>query len=217
MKKDKRFYLSRRFDVFVFDWDGTLNSIRLVTRINEAIKRALGIWNRDSTIKDFRSMDYNLKRRLERKEEYKGDIVSVLADLLLIVSKPKLHNDSLELLKSLKRRGKKVAVLSNCGRHRLLSELSYLRITGYFDIITSAREIRAPKPNPTGLRAIAHFLGAKPGSVLYVGDMVDDVLTAKLAGMHSCAVADGFDSYHTLKSARPDYIFNGIEGLKAAL
>ena len=60
-------------DLFIFDWDGTLNSMRLTMRINEAVKRALGIWNRDSEIKDLGKMDHNLKKQLrgeERKHRY---------------------------------------------------------------------------------------------------------------------------------------------------
>ena len=217
MGKGKSMHIAKRFDVFIFDWDGTLNRLRMITRINERIKRILGIWNRDSEIKDFQSMDYNLKRRIEAREERKADIMSILSDVFLIFSKPKLHKDSVELLKELKRRGKGIALLSNERGHRLVGELTYLNLLDYFDIIVSARDIKAMKPNPTGIKAILHSLGTKPGSAIYVGDMADDMLTAKLAKTSSCAVADGFDSYHTLKSTDPDYIFEGIEGLKDAL
>ena len=99
----------------------------------------------------------------------------------------------------------------------MLSELSYLKIADYFDVIVSANDIKAMKPNPTGIKAILHFFKAKPGSAIYIGDMVDDIITAKLAKVTSCAVADGFDSHHKLKSIKPDYLFDGIESLKAAL
>ena len=217
MRNDKALHLSDKFDVFIFDWDGTLNNMRIITKLNESVKRALGIWNRDSSIKDFKGMDYNLKKRMGASEAYKNGLLSAVAELLLVLSKPRLHNDTLELLKTLKRRGKRIAILSNARSYRLLSELSYLKIADYFDVIISTRELKAMKPNPTGLKAILHFLKAKPGSALYVGDMVDDVLTAKLANVPSCAVADGFDSYHRLKSVKPDYLFSGIESLKEAL
>jgi phosphoglycolate phosphatase-like HAD superfamily hydrolase len=47
--------------------------------------------------------------------------------------------------------------------------------------------------------------------------MIDDILTAKLAHIHSCAVADGFDSYHKLRSIHPEYIYRSIEGLNKDL
>ena len=217
MRNDKSQHLLKKFDVFIFDWDGTLNSMRIITKVNESVKRALGLWNRDSSIKDFKGMDYNLKRRILARDEYKNDIVSIIAELFLTLSKPRLHKDAIELLDTLRKEGKRIAILSNARSYRLLSELSYLKIADYFDVIVSTREIKAMKPNPTGIKAILHSLGVKPGKAIYAGDMVDDVLTAKLARVSSCAVADGFDSYHRLKSTKPDYLFSGIESMKAAL
>jgi HAD superfamily hydrolase (TIGR01549 family) len=217
MRNDQSQHLLDKFDVFIFDWDGTLNNLRIITKLNETVKRALGIWNKDSSIKDFRSMEYDLKHKVQTEEMYKNRILSVIAELLLVLSKPRLHNDTLELLKTLKAKGKHVAVLSNARSYRLLSELSYLKVAKYFDVIVSANEIKAMKPNPTGIKAILHSLKAKPSSAIYIGDMVDDVIAAKLAKVTSCAVADGFDSHHKLKSVKPDYMFDGIESLKAAL
>jgi HAD superfamily hydrolase (TIGR01549 family) len=217
MTSSKRPHLSKEFDVFVFDYDGTLNDLRIVTRLNETAKRALGLWNKDSTIKDFKRMNYNLRNRMETREAYKNSIISILADFFMLLSKPRLHKDSVALLKELRRRNKRLALFSNERAHRLTSELAYLNILDYFEVIVSARDIRAMKPNPTGLRAIVQSMGVKPSSVLYIGDMVDDVLAAKLAHVPSCAVADGFDSAHTLKSMKPTYLFNSITNLKDAL
>jgi HAD superfamily hydrolase (TIGR01509 family) len=154
---------------------------------------------------------------VERNEEYKNGIMAFLADLLMVFSKPVLHKSTMKLLKELRRRGKKIAILSNERSYRLMSEITYLGIEDYFDVIVSAKHIMAMKPNPTGLKAILHSLKVKPGRAIFVGDMVDDILAAKLAGVTSCAVADGFDSRHKLKSMKPDYIFNGVEGLEEAL
>ena len=41
--------------------------------------------------------------------------------------------------------------------------------------------------------------------------MIDDVLTADLAKVDSCAVSDGFDSHAKLKSAGPKYLFRSLE------
>jgi HAD superfamily hydrolase (TIGR01509 family) len=217
MRNDKIKHLSDKFDLFVFDYDGTLNDLRIVTRLNETAKRALGLWNRDSTIKDFKRMDYNLRSRVERREEYKNSIISILADFFMLLSRPRLHKDSVALLSELRHRGKRLALFSNERAYKLANELSYLKILDYFEVIVSARDIRAMKPNPTGLKAIIQSMKVKPESTLYIGDMVDDILAAKLAKVPSCGVADGFDSYHTLKSMKPDYLFNSIEGLKEAL
>lgn len=213
MQKTK---LSRDIDLFIFDWDGTLSSMRLTLRANEAIKRALGIWNQDSSIKDVSHMDYNLKRQL-RGEERKLDTMTFLVEVFLRFSTPKLHNNSVKMLERLRSRDKRIAILSNGRSQRLIRDLKHTGVSKYFDSIVSARDIRAIKPNPTGIIAIMREFRAKPARTIYIGDMVDDVITAKLAHVHSCAIADGFDSYHTLKSSGPDYIFKSIEELSKAL
>lgn len=203
-------------DLFIFDWDGTLNSMRLTMWINESVKRALGIWNRDSSIKDIGKMDFDLKKRL-KDEGRKLDALTFLFEIFLSFSRPKLHNDTIELLEKLRRSRKKIAIFTNGRSQRLVKELKYLGITDYFDSIVSAREIHEIKPNPTGLKAILNTLKVRPERAVYMGDMVDDMITAKLIHVKSCAIANGFDSYHKLKSIRPDYIFRSIEELNRSV
>jgi Haloacid dehalogenase-like hydrolase len=47
----------------------------------------------------------------------------------------------------------------------------------------------APKPDPTGLRAVAEDLGVAPSACIYVGDSVGDFGAAAAAGMLSVGVA----------------------------
>lgn len=213
LKKGKDF---GNHELFIFDWDGTLNSMRLTMRVNETIKRSLHIWNKDSSIKDFTHVDYDLKKRL-KQEERKNNIQTFLFDILLNFSRPRLHNDSIELLKHLKDEGKKVALFSNGRSSRLAKEMRLLKVQDYFDSIVSARELNILKPNPTGIRLILSSLKVKPEKSVYIGDMCDDVITAKLAHVNSCGVANGFDSYHKLRSIHPDYLFKSIEELNKAI
>ncbi|MGH2638301.1 MAG: HAD family hydrolase [Rhabdochlamydiaceae bacterium] len=206
----------KKYDAFVFDWDGTLNNLRFTVWLNEKLKRALGIWNRDSSIKKISIKDHDLKRKMAA-DGIENDIAVPFVDLLMLFSKPRLHNDTKELLETLKRHKKRIAIFSNGRSSRLVRELTYAGIVDYFDVIVSAMEIKAMKPNPTGLKVIVKTLGVRPGRTLYIGDMTDDIIVAKLSKVGSCAVANGLDSRHSLKSMRPDYIFNNVEGLKRAL
>ena len=170
------------------------------------MKRALHLWNEDSDIKDIKGSDYDLKRKL-KNEERKNDIVTMMFDwVLTYVSRPLLHKDTIKMLEKLRKRGKKVAIFSNGSSKRVMREFRLLGITGYFDVIVSARDLHALKPNPTGLKLILKMTKTKAEKCVYIGDMVDDVLAAKLIKVDSCAVADGFDSYHKLKSIKPDYL-----------
>src|ERR1700733_3961437 len=166
----KKINLMKDFDLFVFDWDGTLNNMRVTMRVNEALKRALHIWNKDSGIKDFTHVDYDLKKKL-KSEERKNDFMTYLFDIFLNLSRPRLHKDTITLIKHLHKSGKKIAIFSNGRSHRVIRELKILGMEDYFDIIVSARDLHALKPNPTGLKAILISTKVKSNRCIYAGDM----------------------------------------------
>ena len=208
--------LAQKYKLFVFDWDGTLLYLRLPLAVNEAIKRALRLWN-VSAPKKLVDMRKSYKSGAMSEEKMKNHALVFVTDLIFMLSKPRLHNDTMKVLEALRKQHKQVALFSNAGRYRLTKELEYLGIKDYFKVVVSARDFHTTKPDPAGLKAILNTMNIAPGDAIYFGDMVDDIISAKLAKVASCAVADGFDSHHKLKSVEPDYIFDGIEGLKAAL
>jgi pyrophosphatase PpaX len=205
-----------RFDAFIFDWDGTLNSMRILLRANEKLKRALHAWNRDEAIKRIESNRAQLRQKVAIEEE-KNIAEAFLFDAFLLFSRPRLHNGTIEVLSLLKKNRKKVAIFSNASRYRITKELRMAGIETMFDLVASAKDTGTAKPDPTGLRGTVRMLHSNPERTLYIGDMVDDVLTADLAKVHSCAVSSGFDSHHTLASTNPDYLFRSIIELEGAL
>jgi HAD superfamily hydrolase (TIGR01509 family) len=208
--------LAKKYKLFVFDWDGTLLYLRFPLAVNEAIKRAFRLWNVSAPKNLVDLRDYDMRKTLAR-EEIKNGVLTFLADVIFMLSKPKLHNDTVKILKMLKKKNRRIAIFSNSGRYRLLKELSYLGVKDYFEVIVSARDFHTTKPDPTGLKAVLYAMKVKPGEAVYLGDMVDDMVAAELVGVHTCGVADGFDSYHTLKSTNPEYLFRSMEELSKAL
>jgi HAD superfamily hydrolase (TIGR01509 family) len=208
--------LASKYKLFVFDWDGTLLYLRFPLALNEAIKRAFRLWNVSAPNNLVNPRDYNLRKTLAH-EEIKNRALTFLTDVIFMLSKPKLHNDTIKILKMLKKKHKLIALFSNGGRYRLIKELSYLGIKDYFKVIVSARDFHTTKPDPTGLKAMLYTMKVDPREAIYLGDMVDDIIAAGLVRMHTCGVADGFDSYHTLKSAKPEYLFRSMEELSKAL
>ncbi len=144
-------------------------------------------------------------------------LLAPLVDVSLLLSKPKLHNDSIEVLQELKRRHKTIVLFTNGAEYRVVRELDYLKIENYFEMIISAQDLNALKPNPLGIEVALKTIRASRKKAVYIGDMANDVIMAKYAGIGSCAMACGFDSYSTLKAARPDYIFRSMEEFKKAL
>jgi HAD superfamily hydrolase (TIGR01549 family) len=208
--------LASRYDLFVFDWDGTLNNMGFLVRTNELLKRAF-LGSRNYKKEKLTENEIEIKERLAHREFRDTGMMLNLMEVYLMFSKPRLHLDTKRLLKELKEKKKRVALFTNARVFRLVKELEYLSIEKYFDVIISTREIHALKPNPLGLELIVRKLKADKDRTLYIGDMIDDIVAAKSARVHSCAIADGFDSYEKLEELEPEYIFRSIREFLDAL
>jgi len=67
---------------------------------------------------------------------------------------------------------------------------------------------RPRKPDPTVALELAEALGCDPPSVLFIGDSVIDVRTARHAGMIAVAVTWGYGAEAELRNAAPDHIIH---------
>lgn len=210
-------HLLKKFDVFIFDWDGTLSTLGPVYAFNEKFSP---LWKykkkKYSKTSDMKGRDYNIKNRM-RKTKIEGTLFARFVDLYFFLSRPKLQSGARAILDELKRNHKKVGLFTNGATWRIERELSHLGVSGYFEIIVSAQQIRAIKPNPIGLNTIIRDLNAKRGRVLYTGDMIDDIMMARYAKVHSCGITSGFSGFDRLKEAKPDYLFGSMEEFKKAL
>ncbi|MDE1865896.1 MAG: HAD family hydrolase [Candidatus Micrarchaeota archaeon] len=206
MKKDSSL---NRYDLFIFDWDGTLCEMHSLLRLNEWIKRRLHTWNRTAKIKEIEANRKNLKSAIEI-EQTKNEFLAIIFEAAAVFYKPRLHRNAVDLITLLRKKGKRVAILSNGNGGRLSKELGRMGIRDKFNLVVSAKDIGAIKPDPRGLNVVISRLRAKKSRTLYIGDMIDDVLTADLAGIDSCAVSNGFDSHEKLRSAGPTYLLRGL-------
>lgn len=97
------------------------------------------------------------------------------------------ETEVIELVEEARARGLKVGVLTR-GPGWYTSEL--LRRHGIrIDLAITGSDKYPPKPDPAGLLAVAHGLGASPQQSVYIGDSVEDFSAAAAAGMVSVGVA----------------------------
>jgi dihydrofolate synthase/folylpolyglutamate synthase len=103
----------------------------------------------------------------------------------------RIFDDVLPTLAALRRRGLKIAALSNWDE-RLHPLLRALDLDRYFDTIIVSAEVGRPKPAPEMFRAAAESLGADPASILHVGDgQAEDFEGAKSAGFRALLLRRG--------------------------
>lgn len=102
-----------------------------------------------------------------------------------------------QLLTALRKRGIKVAVLSN-----KIDSASQQLIDYFFpektDVVFGEHVGVPRKPDPTSCRMVMQQLGVQPEQVLYVGDSGTDMQTAKNAGLYAVGVTWGFRSKEVL-------------------
>jgi len=213
--------LSRIYDTFIFDWDGTLRKMSILYRLNTIINpswrykkaRAKG-GLKSRTAKEGLK---NYTKGSFRARELKNDIMVPFIDLYMLFSKPVLNYAAKEVLEELDRKGLKIALFTDGSSYRVFREVNHLHIDKYFDTVLSAQSIGKLKPDPLGLEIIISALRSKKSKTVYVGDMVDDILAAKEAGIDSCSVATGLSSFQELAEYKPNYTFYNMEEIKTNL
>lgn len=115
-----------------------------------------------------------------------------------------------QLLTALRKRGIKVAVLSN-----KIDSASQQLIEYFFpektDVVFGEHVGVPRKPDPTSCRMVMQQIGVQPEQVLYVGDSGTDMQTAKNAGLYAVGVTWGFRSKEVLLKYGADVLVHRPE------
>lgn len=122
---------------------------------------------------------------------------------------------ALDLVAGLHRRGIKLGLCSNKPRAFSQALLEHLQVAGYFAVVLGPEDVPLPKPAPEMLLAAIDRLGLPKEQVLYVGDMVVDITTARAAGVRIWAVATGSEERRDLEAAQPDRLLTSLEEMLA--
>ena len=104
-----------------------------------------------------------------------------------------------QLLEELKKRGMKIAVLSNKPHHATLDVIESLFGKDYFDVVQGQVDGVPIKPDPAGVFRILD-------EVLYMGDPATDMKTGKAAGAFTVGVLWGFRDRAELEEGHADAI-----------
>ena len=111
-----------------------------------------------------------------------------------------------ELLKELKNRGMKIAVLSNKPHAQTIDVIETLFGKEYFDVIQGQKDGVPIKPSPDGVYQILEQLGLKVEDIVYLGDTSTDMKTGKNAGAFTVGVLWGFRDRKELEENHADAV-----------
>jgi phosphoglycolate phosphatase len=186
----------RRFDLIVFDWDGTLfDSTGLIVQCIQAACRDLGVTVPSDTDAAYviglglhdalRHAAPGLppERYPELGNRYRHHYFARQHELVLFPG-------TLEMLQALKSRNHWLAVATGKGRRGLDEALAHASLKAMFDGTRTADET-ASKPNPLMLLELMREFGVDAGRTLMIGDTTHDLQLAANAGTASVAVSYG--------------------------
>lgn len=195
-------------DTVVFDLDGTLldtlndlaNSVnyalakhRLPTRTIPEVRRFLGNGIRYLMKK---SVGDNMQDDCEFEPVFQS-FRSHYVEHCLDTTQP--YPGIMPLLKALKQRGIKMAIVSN-KLHPAVQELAHRFFEGYISSAVGESLTVRRKPNPDAVLAALNELGSTPNNAIYVGDSEVDLETSKNAGLRCALVTWGFRDESFLRS-----------------
>ncbi|MDR1271808.1 MAG: HAD-IA family hydrolase [Clostridiales Family XIII bacterium] len=104
------------------------------------------------------------------------------------LSSIKLYDGAEPVLKRLKEKGFKTAVVTSRLKVSTMLGLEHFGLTEYFDAIVTANDIENHKPSPEPLQTALAEIGGIPEKAVMVGDTKHDICAAKNAGVISVLV-----------------------------
>lgn len=213
---------ARRFDLVVFDWDGTLfDSTKLIARCIQRACADVGTTvpsDRDASfviglgLSDalrHAAPDLPRERYRDLAERYRHHYLASLDDVVLF-------DGTWRMLEALKERQHLIGVATGKNRHGLDDALRRSGLGALFDATRTADET-AGKPDPRMLDELMRELGVAADRTLMVGDTTHDLMLAENAGCASVAVSFGAHAHSEFAAHRPLHVAHSTAELAAWL
>lgn len=183
----------------IFDLDGTLvDSMWMWKSIDIEFLGRYGYTCPDDLQKAIEGMSFSetavyFKERFSlplQLEEIKG--IWTEMSLEKYRSQVSLKHGVKEFLQHVKTIGLQCGIATSNGRDMVETVIESLQIRPYFQVVITACEVAAGKPEPDIYLKVADILGVVPVDCLVFEDVPAGILAGKRAGMTVCAVEDEF-------------------------
>ncbi|HEX9449904.1 MAG TPA: HAD-IA family hydrolase [Burkholderiales bacterium] len=200
--------MAKRFDLLVFDWDGTLmdsaahiasalqsafRDLGLPVPSTAAARHVIGLGLEDAMM--YLNPGLDRARYAEMADRYRVHFLAGDQDVGLF---PAVATG----IAALNQNGYLMAVATGKSRRGLDRSLSATGLVPYFHASRCADE-GFPKPHPEMLQMIMEMLGTVPDRTLMIGDTTHDLQMAQNAGVAAVAVSYGAHLTEDLKSMNP--------------
>lgn len=199
------------YETYIFDLDGTLlNTLDdLAASTNYALRR---YGQKEHSVEDIRRFVGNGVRKLIERALPEGEDNPLFEDVFTLFKQHYLEHGLdttkpypgvVDLLKELKARGKKLAVVSN-KFYTATQELVAHFFGDYVEVAIGERENIRRKPAPDTVEEALRLLNTGKENAVYVGDSDVDVATARNSGLPCISVLWGFRNKDFLERCGAD-------------
>ena len=208
--------MSRLFDGFIFDVDGTLTSTNqlIFDSFNFIAKKYL-----DRTFADEEIIamfgpteDVILKEWCgDKYKEARKEYYKYYSDNHW---KAKLYTGMKEILDYLQNNKFPLGIFTGKGREATMITLKKLGVDHYFDLIVTGDDVANHKPSAEGILKFVNHFGLKNERVLMIGDSVSDVKASKEAGIKVASALWDSYAHDKVKTLQSDYYFYSVQDLR---
>lgn len=220
--------MQRRFDLIIFDLDGTLIDNRAAIRenFNYALSTHGFPQLEDKRIDAMigTPLIEMFERILPKQDTH---LAPQLVDTYVRRYRQTSHvgtvvlEDVIPTLEQLREDGFKLAVATTKANNTVSPLLESVGLHRYFDLATGRRDGMRNKPYPDMLNYVMKELGVKSEESAMVGDTPVDVMTARNAGIYIIVVTSGvrlgITALDKILDAKPDAVINSLEHLRSYL
>ncbi len=209
---------NKRFDLVVFDWDGTLmdSTVTIVRSLQGAAKdlglsvpsdkeasHVIGLGLQEALARVFPGLDAAMTQKVV--DRYRVNYFTKDHEL-------PLFDGVREMLNDLAQQGYFLAVATGKSRVGLNRALHTSQLTSVFDATRCADETFS-KPHPAMLQELTRELGQDMRRTVMIGDTTHDLQMANNAGAAAVAVEYGAHDVQTLQSCSPIFSAKSVPEL----
>lgn len=209
-------------DAVLFDFDGTLaDSIpHIRASFRHAVREVLGEELPDEVLLRNVGMPLAQQMRILVDDEE-------VAERLLLAYRAFNHatHDEMvrafpgahEVLATIRSAGVRLGLVTSKSRPIAERGVALLGMDNAFDVVVTADDVTAHKPDPTPVLTALAALGVEASTAAYVGDSPADIAAAKAAGVRAVAATWGVAPRDRLIEAGPDIVVDSLDDLLDAL
>lgn len=125
----------------------------------------------------------------------------------------KSYPGAVEIMTFLKKKNVKIGVVTSKMRHVATHHLKLTGLVDFIDGLVGYEDVTEHKPSPEPILKALQLFGTKPQSTIYIGDHENDIISAKKAGILTCAVTYS-QRLKEMLSYNPDYAIDELMHIK---